>query len=254
MKRTRAFTLIELLVVVAIIVALLAILLPSMGQAVSVAQRAVCGSNERQIGTTFLAYAADNKGMWPSAYYDGPGFNRPTGGGLQFQSLYTIGEQLALKLQDMGLAGGEVNTGAGSYIVPESERPDTPWDCPGVAKPRLFGFPWNNSGNYFNVDNYMLLTAVKNRGAAYSGTKSPQTISDPAGPLLSETTVTFDPGVSPVGNHDNGSAFTGANHLSSDSSVQWVDAGDYGTAFAGGTYQATGWILDDWGAKWFWKE
>lgn len=63
----RAFTLIELLVVVAIIVALLAILMPSMGRAIEVANRAVCASNQRQLGLTGLNYATDHVGMFPDS-------------------------------------------------------------------------------------------------------------------------------------------------------------------------------------------
>ena len=58
--RHHAFTLIELLVVVAIIVALLAILLPSLNKAVRLGQIAVCASNTRQIGTAHLSYAGDH--------------------------------------------------------------------------------------------------------------------------------------------------------------------------------------------------
>ena len=54
-----AFTLIELLVVVAIIVALLAILMPSMGRAIDQAQTTVCMSNLHQSGLAILNYVAD---------------------------------------------------------------------------------------------------------------------------------------------------------------------------------------------------
>lgn len=61
----RAFTLIELLVVVAIMVALLAILLPSLNQALAVGQTTVCTSNVRQIAIAHLSYAGDNFGVHP---------------------------------------------------------------------------------------------------------------------------------------------------------------------------------------------
>ncbi len=60
-----AFTLIELLVVVAIIVALLAILLPSLGSAMKTAEIAVCASNQKQIGTAQMAYLFDSRGVFP---------------------------------------------------------------------------------------------------------------------------------------------------------------------------------------------
>jgi prepilin-type N-terminal cleavage/methylation domain-containing protein/prepilin-type processing-associated H-X9-DG protein len=58
-----AFTLIELLVVVAIIVLLLAMLMPALGKAVNVAQRITCASQERQIGAGLMDYAADYGGL-----------------------------------------------------------------------------------------------------------------------------------------------------------------------------------------------
>lgn len=61
----QGFTLIELLVVVAIIVALIAILLPAMGRAIDAATIATCGSNQHQIHTSVLNYAASNRGIIP---------------------------------------------------------------------------------------------------------------------------------------------------------------------------------------------
>ena len=69
----RGFTLIELLVVVAIIIALLAILLPSMGRALHAAQMTQCLSNLKQTGTGLLSAAADNYGK-----YEKYNFNKPT--------------------------------------------------------------------------------------------------------------------------------------------------------------------------------
>ena len=61
----RAFTLIELLVVVTIIVALLAILMPSMGRALDISQATVCMSNLRQQGHSLSSYHVDHLGVYP---------------------------------------------------------------------------------------------------------------------------------------------------------------------------------------------
>ncbi len=55
----KAFTLIELLVVVAIIAVLVSMLLPALAAARESARRAVCGSNQKQLGMAILAYEAD---------------------------------------------------------------------------------------------------------------------------------------------------------------------------------------------------
>lgn len=64
--RTRpGFTLIELLVVISIISVLLTILLPTLSKSRQAAQRVVCGSNLRQVGTALQNYVTDNRGYLP---------------------------------------------------------------------------------------------------------------------------------------------------------------------------------------------
>jgi len=63
MRRT-AFTLVELLVVIAIIIALLAILMPSMSRAIEITNRAVCASNLHQTHVAHLAWASDHFGSF----------------------------------------------------------------------------------------------------------------------------------------------------------------------------------------------
>ena len=68
MFHRRGFTLIELLVVVAIIVLLLAILLPSLNRAVAVAQDAVCRAQVRGIAQGTLSFTTDHFGVLPGCY------------------------------------------------------------------------------------------------------------------------------------------------------------------------------------------
>ncbi|MBI1369998.1 MAG: prepilin-type N-terminal cleavage/methylation domain-containing protein [Planctomycetes bacterium] len=71
MKRSpHGFTLVELMVVVAIILALLAILLPAMGRAREAANRATCASRLHQLGVGSLVFAGDRFGRLPDL---GPG-------------------------------------------------------------------------------------------------------------------------------------------------------------------------------------
>ena len=56
LRKRRGFTLIELLVVIAIIGILASMLLPSLARAREVTKRAVCISNQKQLGIFLLNY------------------------------------------------------------------------------------------------------------------------------------------------------------------------------------------------------
>jgi prepilin-type N-terminal cleavage/methylation domain-containing protein/prepilin-type processing-associated H-X9-DG protein len=63
--RAKGFTLIELLVVIAIIMILISILLPSLRGARETARKAVCLSNQKQIGAAMGTYANVSKDILP---------------------------------------------------------------------------------------------------------------------------------------------------------------------------------------------
>lgn len=62
--RKKGFTLIELLVVIAIIAMLLAILMPALNKVKKIAQRVVCGTNLKGLGTAQAVYANDYEDMY----------------------------------------------------------------------------------------------------------------------------------------------------------------------------------------------
>ncbi|NLW85134.1 MAG: prepilin-type N-terminal cleavage/methylation domain-containing protein [Phycisphaerae bacterium] len=62
--KKKGFTLIELLVVIAIIAMLLAILMPALTKVKKIAQRVVCGTNLKGLGTAQTVYAHDYNGQY----------------------------------------------------------------------------------------------------------------------------------------------------------------------------------------------
>ncbi len=66
-KSINAFTLIELLVVISIISLLLALLVPSLAKARSLARRVTCSHNLRQVGLAVDLYTGDHDTVYPCA-------------------------------------------------------------------------------------------------------------------------------------------------------------------------------------------
>jgi prepilin-type N-terminal cleavage/methylation domain-containing protein/prepilin-type processing-associated H-X9-DG protein len=108
----QAFTLIELLVVISIIALLVGILLPALGAARKTAQRAVCLSNQRQVGVGMMTYATNNDDRLPYTIYQENG----------------IETRWWHRLILDGAAVGSTEEGAGSNLV-----------CPSDEKPYLAG-------------------------------------------------------------------------------------------------------------------
>jgi prepilin-type processing-associated H-X9-DG protein/prepilin-type N-terminal cleavage/methylation domain-containing protein len=63
MNKRRAFTVVELLVVIAVVALLVAMLLPSLSQAKSSAQRVQCAHDVRQLGMAAQIYWDENEGV-----------------------------------------------------------------------------------------------------------------------------------------------------------------------------------------------
>ncbi len=62
----RMFTLVEMLVILAIIVALMALLMPALRHSLGIARQTACAGNQRQIAAALLTYKDDNYGFIPS--------------------------------------------------------------------------------------------------------------------------------------------------------------------------------------------
>ncbi len=76
------FTMIEMLVVITIIVVLISLLLPALGQARILAQRTQCSANLRGIGQAIQIYAGNNQNQYPCNAY-----NANTGSELPFRGM-----------------------------------------------------------------------------------------------------------------------------------------------------------------------
>ena len=155
MQHRRAFTLIELLVVVAIIVALLAILLPSLNKAIAIAQRTQCMSNLHQWGTGLLSYSADNFGklmrspkihggaVHPMVAFGFHNVHSPAHGGVPHG-------EFAADLIDP-YVGGQIDFD--NRVVPR----DSIWHCPVSLSNGLSNEPFQNEPplHVWNTNNYI---------------------------------------------------------------------------------------------------
>ncbi|MCM8536439.1 MAG: prepilin-type N-terminal cleavage/methylation domain-containing protein [Lentisphaeraceae bacterium] len=115
----KKFTLIELLVVVAIIGVLMTLLMPSLGRARSVAQKAVCTSNLKQAGVAVYSYASDGDGYICTNIFVNTATGRP------------IYENSVFK--------GRFHNDQQGYLEPYLGVATQVYNCPGSNHPENFG-------------------------------------------------------------------------------------------------------------------
>jgi prepilin-type N-terminal cleavage/methylation domain-containing protein len=232
----RAFTLIELLVVVAIIAVLVALLLPAIAKARENARRALCGSNLRQIGFGFIAYAQD--------YQKFPASMAIWGGHIISEMDESTAKALLRIMAEKTLAQGDQD------YDPEDIAKST-WRCPSnpTVYPTWF-WPGAGGGIMFQLHFYMVQSGLgKDPGDRYHGSLSPSRPEDPVGPLAADrTNSNWPPYVYWESNH-GGLAFQGYNQLSSDGHVTWHAQSEFSTdyPFGGFTYcMGSNWLRFYW--------
>ena len=153
--KKKGFTLIELLVVIAIIAMLLAILMPALNKVKKIAQRVVCATNLKGLGTAQIVYASDYEGDF--ALQGGGGnhdwdsittaFQAPAAPwGPNTSKSITIGASLYLLVREADVSPKSFVCGAGGQNEYDGENTNTTdnpdlvelWDF-GSLDPALLG-------------------------------------------------------------------------------------------------------------------
>ncbi len=130
--KKKGFTLIELLVVIAIIAMLLAILMPALNKVKKIAQRVVCGTNLKGLGTAQVVYANDYEDSYAQQYYVGHTISTETDG---FQNA----------AKDWRNNFGQITVGASLYLlVREADVSPKSFVCPSGAESAFDGQNTNN--------------------------------------------------------------------------------------------------------------
>ena len=130
--KKKGFTLIELLVVIAIIAMLLAILMPALNKVKKIAQRVVCGTNLKGMGTAQMVYANDYDDLYVQQFYVGHTI-----------ADLTAGFQNASK--NWAVDFGDVSVGASLYLlVREADVSPKSFVCPSSSETDYDGQNRNN--------------------------------------------------------------------------------------------------------------
>lgn len=131
--RKKGFTLIELLVVIAIIAMLLAILMPALSKVKKIAQRVVCGTNLKGLGTAQTVYAHDYDGRWTVQ----GGRTRPNLG-----NTFSLWDdpQNNVRWNDPALTGFTISVGTSLYLlVREADVSPKSFICPAGGQTEFDG-------------------------------------------------------------------------------------------------------------------
>lgn len=176
-----AFTLIELLVVISIIALLIAILLPALGAARSVARQTQCLSNQRGFTQAEHAFAADNRGYMVRGGLGDPfsyNFDEPVGSNNSKGFTFTvIADYLGLNAPDSGYGGNHQ-----SPILPEwLDQHSDIFECPSAPSDE-YTLGYGVNGLWFkgarNFGNYWELSYRK--GKNHSATESLDAVPNPS--------------------------------------------------------------------------
>jgi type II secretory pathway pseudopilin PulG len=89
----RGFTLVEVLVIISLIMLLLALLLPPLGQTRDAARKTLCAGNLRQQGQAMNAYTVDYNGFYPGCHGLASATGRPLGVWVTRIRAYAAGER-----------------------------------------------------------------------------------------------------------------------------------------------------------------
>jgi prepilin-type N-terminal cleavage/methylation domain-containing protein len=137
MKKKKGFTLIELLVVIAIIAMLLAILMPALNKVKQIAQRVICGTNLKGLGTAQNVYANDYEDQFAKQ-----------GGNMNIQWGATTTDWFAKESGWQSGGDRNITVGASLYLlVREADVSPKSFVCPGGTEQAYEGQMPDNFGD-----------------------------------------------------------------------------------------------------------
>lgn len=154
MRNERGITLVELIVVIVIILFLLAILFPWGNRSHIIAQRVVCGTNLKGLGTAQTVYANDYEGAYTIQGGEGiplwstrtDGFSNPDKEWKEAKGI-TVGASLYLLVREADVSPKSFVCGGGGQTAYEGENPNKDLDIT-----ELWDFGMYTTGPVKDVD------------------------------------------------------------------------------------------------------